>query len=74
LTIEFDTLGKVTSNISINKTEDEKEIFKRNWYTRKSLSEIILENNDAILKKIPININSIDPKYQDIIYEYTKYN
>ncbi len=74
LTISFDTLGKVTTNISINKTEDEKQIYRRNWYTRKSLSEIVSENNEKILKKIPININSIDPKYQDIIYEYTKYN
>ena len=74
LTIAFDTLGKVTTNISINKTEDTNQIYKRNWYTRKSLSEIVSENNDEILKKIPININNIDPKYQAIINEYTKYN
>ena len=74
LTIAFDTLGKVTTNISINKTEDASQIYKRNWYTRKSLSEIVSENNDEILRKIPININNIDPKYQAIINEYTKYN
>ena len=71
LTIKYDLTGKVSTNISINKTEDVKAIYKRNWYTRKSLSEIVSENSDEILKKIPINIKDLNSKCQSLLNEYT---
>lgn len=71
LTIKYDLTGKVSTNISINKTEDIKAIYKRNWYTRKSLSEIVSENSDEILKKIPINIKDLNSKCQSLLNEYT---
>ncbi len=74
LTITIDMLGKVSTNISINSKEDRTGIYNREWYTRKTLSELVYENNDEILKKIPININTLDSKYQDIISKYSTYN
>lgn len=74
LTIKYDSSGKVSTDITINSKEDKEGIYKRNWYTRKKLSEIVSENNDEILKKIPLNIKDLDIKYQNIINEYQANN
>ena len=71
--ISYDAYGNVNTNISINSKEDLNGIYQREWFTRKKLSELVSENNDEILKKIPINIKDLDRKYQNLVSEY-KFN
>lgn len=73
LKISYDAYGNVNTNISINSKEDLNGIYQREWFTRKKLSELVSENNDEILKKIPINIKDLDRKYQNLVSEY-KFN
>ena len=61
-------------NISINSKEDTTGIYQREWFTRKKLSELVSENNDEILKKIPINVKDLDVKYQNLVTEYKSNN
>ena len=74
LKINYDVYGNVNTNISINSKEDTTGIYQREWFTRKKLSELVSENNDEILKKIPINVKDLDVKYQDLVTEYKSNN
>ena len=74
LKINYDVYGNVNTNISINSKEDTTGIYQREWFTRKKLSELVSENNDEILKKIPINVKDLDVKYQNLVTEYKSNN
>lgn len=74
LKINYDVYGNVNTNITINSKEDTTGIYQREWFSRKRLSELVSENNDEILKKIPINIKDLDTKYQDLVIEYKSSN
>ena len=68
ISIIYGNYGQVNIDISINANEDKSSIYKREWYTRKRLSDFVLEHNDEILKKIPVNISSLSGICKDIIY------
>jgi len=63
------SFGRVEMSISLNKECDKEDIFNRNWATRQTLSELVNENCEMILKKISVNINELDPTTQTIVKE-----
>lgn len=68
ISIIYGNYGQVNTDISINVKEDHNSIYKREWYTRKKLSDIVSEHNDEILKKIPVNISSLNGLCKEILY------
>ena len=65
--IESDTYGRTTIKTTLTKTEDKEELFTREWFQRKTLKELYKENEDDILKKIPLSIDSLNYTYQTIV-------
>ncbi len=68
ISIIYGTYGQVNTDISISGKEDQNSIYKREWYTRKKLSDIVSENSDEILKKIPVNISDLNSSCKEILF------
>lgn len=68
ISIIYGTYGQINTDISINIKEDQHLIYKREWYTRKKLSDIVSENSDEILKKIPVNISDLNQSCKEILF------
>lgn len=74
ISINYSNYGQVSTEITINKEEDQTAIYKREWYTRKKLADFVSENSDEILKKIPVNISDLNPSYQEMLFGQIKNN
>lgn len=67
ISIIYGNYGQINTDITISTKEDQNSLYKREWYTRKKLSDIVSENSDEILKKIPINIADLNTSCQEIL-------
>ncbi|MBQ7104611.1 MAG: hypothetical protein IJN90_02010 [Bacilli bacterium] len=65
--IESDTYGRTNIKTTLTKTEDKEGLFTREWFQRQTLKELYQEEEDDILKKISVSINSLNYTYQTIV-------
>lgn len=64
--------GEVEVSISINSKEDPNNLFNRKWYNRDTLASIIEDNKMELLKKIPIEISSLNCLCKNVLEEKSK--
>lgn len=57
------------TNISITSIKELEPTFNKEWLTKEKLSTYTNKNMIDILKRIPININELNPLYKNIIYK-----
>ncbi len=67
--IVCDTYGRVKSTTTVNKEVDESGVFTREWFQRQTLSELYKENSEEILKRIPVDISSLNYTMQTLVKE-----
>ena len=60
VTITYSDRGEVSTEITISKDADPDNVCARIWLNRKTLNEILKENKDIIIKKIPIDIDELN--------------
>lgn len=65
--IVCDTYGRVRSTTTINKEVDKEGVFTREWFQRQTLSELYRENSEEILKRIPVDISSLNYTMQTLV-------
>ncbi len=65
--IKSDTYGRTNIKTTLTKTEDKEGLFTREWFQRQTLKELYQEEEDDILKKISVSINSLNYTYQTIV-------
>ena len=66
----YDSYGRTSIDIRINKEADKEEIYSREWYQRKSLSTFVDENKEDFLRRIPINVSELNHTCKTIVEEY----
>jgi len=69
--LSYDSYGRVKIETNINKLSDQENIYKRQWAKRTSLSDYVDENQENILKKIPINISELNFTTRTIVENAT---
>ena len=69
ITIKYTDDGKVTSSIAVSKDADPDNVSARVWLNRKTLNEILKENKDIIIRKIPIDIDELNSVSRQIYDE-----
>lgn len=69
ITLEYDSFGRTNIYIKISQYEDKEKIYEREWLKRQKLSDFVLENKEAILSKIPINISKLNYTTRTIVEE-----
>lgn len=70
LEIIYDTRGRIHVMICIEPTIDQNKIYSREWMEHESIASYVNKNEEALLKRIPINIIDLKPSTQAIIIEY----
>lgn len=65
--LSFNHCGIVKISMKINKQEDPNNIYNREWYNRKKLSQYVKENEEEILRKIPVKIDRLDDAIRKIV-------
>ena len=67
--IKYTDDGKVTSSIAVSREADPDKVCARVWLNRKTLNEILKENKDIIIRKIPIDIDELNKVCRQIYDE-----
>ena len=67
--INCDPYGRVTTSTTINKEEDQECVFAREWFQRQTLSDLYREKSDEILKRIPVDISTLNHTMQTLVKE-----
>lgn len=70
VSFSYDTLGRTCVLTTLNPKVDPEKIYLREWLKRKTLSDYIKENEETILRKIPININELNYTTKTIVEEH----
>lgn len=64
--ISVDFYGKVSFVLSVV-DKNSKELIERNWCSRKKLLDYIYDNFEIILKKIPVEIDELNPSIRNVL-------
>lgn len=62
-----DNYGRTNLYTTINQETDKENMYTREWYKRQTLEDFFTEHEEEILKKIPVQIASLNYTYQTIV-------
>jgi len=65
--VTCDTYGRTSSFTSITSEEDKEGMYTREWLQRPTLKNIYTEHEEEILRKIPVDINSLNYTFKTIV-------
>lgn len=69
VTLRYDDYGRVSIGAEIEKEQDPNNIAKREWYGFEKLTDVIDDNLNLILKKVPIAVEDLNYACKRIIGE-----
>lgn len=69
INLSSDTYGRTSILTTLPAEIDKEKMYQREWLHRKTLKDIYSENADTILRKIPVDINSLNYTYKTIVRE-----
>ncbi len=62
-----DTYGRIDTTTKINSSIDKENMFTREWLKRQRLKDFYMEHEEAILRKIPVPIESLNYTFKTIV-------